>query len=250
MAESTLAVTKTELDIAIADFLGWGRTSGNWSTAQQNRINQARDEGLARFYAAHQWNFLSPATTLTLTADDYTYDLPADFGSMVGDFNYAADESYPQLVQRSPQWIREQLALSDSSGVPAYFAIESKTQTGESAGTRWQALLCPPPQEAWVLHYRYSILRDALSSSYPYPAGGAATRSALMASCLAYADALWNDGVGQWENRYQQELLPLAIKQDGLTRPANLGQMRERSDGQEYERNIDRYSYYNGVLPS
>lgn len=249
MAESSLSVSKTELDIFIADFLGYGRTSTSWSTDQQARIDQARDEGLSRFYNARNWNFLSPATTLTLTVGDYTYDLEDDFGSMATNFNYPADESYSPLTQRNSQWIREQIAMSDTNGIPAFFAVEPKTQTG-STGTRWQVLLYPPPQTAWVMPYRYNILRNALTSTYPYPAGGAAMRTAISGSCLAYADAFWNDNVGGWEQRYQAELLPAAIRADGLTHAHSLGGMEENSDGPSEKRTTERYSQYNGVTPS
>lgn len=248
MAESSLSVGKTEIDAAIGVYLGFGRTSGDWSTEQQYKIDDARNAGVSRFYNERDWNFLSPTTTLTCTADDYTYDLPDDFGSMREDFYFAADKGYAPLTQRPPGYVLGRITDSDTSGVPTYYAIRVKSQTGAS-GTRWELLLYPPPQEAYVLSYRYTVLRDALSSTYPYPAGGAACREAIIAACLAAAERLFNDVIAMQESYYQQQLM-LAIRYDARTQAKSFGQMRDSSDGPGGALPGDHYAYINGALPS
>jgi len=245
MAESSLSVGKTELDAAIGVFLGFGRTSTDWSTEQQYKIDDARNAGTARFYSERDWNFLSPTTTLTCTADDYAYDLPDDFGTMREDFYFAADKGYAPLTQRPPGYVLSRITASDSSGVPTYYAIRPKSQTG-SAGTRWELLLYPPPQDTYVLSYRYTVLRDALTSTYPYPAGGAACREAITAACLAAAERLFNDVIGTQEAYYQQQLM-LAVRFDGRTQTKHYGQMRDTSDGPSGVYPADDFPYLNGV---
>lgn len=248
MAESSLSVGKTELDAAIGVFLGYGRTSTDWSTEQQYKIDDARNAGTARFYSERDWNFLSPTTTLTCTADDYAYDLPDDFGTMREDFYFAADEGHAPLTQRPPGFILARLTGSDTSGVPTWYAIRPKAQTG-AAGTRWEVLFYPPPQEAYVFSYRYTGLRDALSATYPYPAGGAYAREAITAACLAAAERLFNDVIGTHESYYQQQLM-LAVRHDGRTQTKSYGQMIDPSDCPGGALPGDHYAYINGALPS
>ena len=75
MAESTLTDAYTNYREEIAFFLGYGRTSTSWSTAQENTINSCLKSGLRRFYfppklpdqrQAHDWSFLHPVTTLSI----------------------------------------------------------------------------------------------------------------------------------------------------------------------------------------
>jgi hypothetical protein len=76
MAESTLSISRTELRVRIAEFLGYGRTAANWSTDQSSVIDEVLDSGLRRFYFppaiegyafnGHEWTFLKPVDTITL----------------------------------------------------------------------------------------------------------------------------------------------------------------------------------------
>jgi len=247
MAESSLSVGKTEIDAAIGVFLGFGRTSADWSTEQQYKIDDARNAGVARFYSERDWNFLSPTTTLTCVADDYAYDMPDDFGTMREDFYFAADKGYAPLTQRPPGYILSRITASDTSGVPTYYAFRPKAQTG-TTGTRWELLLYPPPQDTYVLSYRYTVLRDALSATYPYPAGGAACREAIIACCLAAAERMFNDSVGVQEGYYQSQLV-LAIRLDGRSQTKSFGMMQDGSDGPGGALPGDHYAYINAALP-
>ena len=243
MAESTLALGRTDLRSQIAVFLGYSRTSTDWSTEQGAKIDQALNEGTAKFYNEREWSFLSPSTTLTCTADDYAYDLSDDFGGMREDFYFAADKTYRALKPRSVGFIRQQIALSDSSGIPQFYAVNPKSQTGVT-GTRWEVLFYPPPNAAFVFTYRYTVLRDALSASYPYPAGSAATRNAILWACLSAADALFNDSQGLAETRYQ-DYLRQAVDFDGRLSPTNLGKLQDTS-AEASTQTPGYYSTYDG----
>ena len=74
MAESTLSVAYSDLREEIAFYLGYGRTSGNWSADQVLSITSVLKSGLRQFYhppklpsdaSAHQWYFMYPSTSLT-----------------------------------------------------------------------------------------------------------------------------------------------------------------------------------------
>lgn len=74
MAESTLSIDYDSLREEIAFYLGYGRSSANWSTDQTSSINSVLKSGLRQFYApprlpgdatTHSWHFMNPVTTLT-----------------------------------------------------------------------------------------------------------------------------------------------------------------------------------------
>ena len=251
MADSSLSITKTELDIFLADHLGWGRTAANWGTTNQARIDQARDSGLSRFYMEHDWSFLRIVTSLTTTADQAADDLPDAFGSLFVPFAFAANKGYTPPVQRPVAFIEDRISESDSSSTPKYYAINAKAQTGV-AGTRYEVLWYPYPDEAFVFTYGYEVQRDALTSSYPYPAGTSEGRQALMWACLAEAEAMWNDGIGIGEQKYA-DALPKALAKDGRRKTGNLGFSRDGSDGIRIRGRYDDQtprSLIDGSLPS
>ena len=74
MAESSLAVTFSELKQAVAHYLGYGLSvAEDWSTNQTAEIEMAIKSGLRQFYfppkifqdkQSHKWSFLTPVTTL------------------------------------------------------------------------------------------------------------------------------------------------------------------------------------------
>ena len=83
MAESTLSVDYDDLREEIAYFLGYGRSSANWSADQTSTISSVLKSGLRQFYnpprlpsdaSAHQWNFMYPVTTLTTGSTTGTMD--------------------------------------------------------------------------------------------------------------------------------------------------------------------------------
>lgn len=246
MAESSLSVSKTEIDILIADYLGYGRTSGSWGTAQTARIGEARKAGILRFYNQHDWSFMAPVTTVTLTEDDGSDDAEDDFGSLRDTFYYAADTGHAPLIVTSVGEIKRMISLSDASGHPTHVAVNPKSQTGDS-GSRYEFLWYPYPDSEYVMTYAYNVLRDDLSSSYPYPAGGAAHRNTVIAACLAEAEKLYDDTQGLWEQTYRDRVAE-SWKQDARLRAKSLGLNRDRSDGPVGRNSAVRYCTYEGSV--
>jgi len=77
MAESTLSMGYAEYRAELGDYLGYGRTTGNWSAAQITQVQAHMDSGLRQFYSppplptkprGHQWTFLHPVTTIATVA--------------------------------------------------------------------------------------------------------------------------------------------------------------------------------------
>ena len=76
MAEPTLSLKYSTLREHIGYMLGFGRTSGSWTSNESADINYVLDRGLAMFYhpeplpgegnVAHEWSFLEPETTFQI----------------------------------------------------------------------------------------------------------------------------------------------------------------------------------------
>jgi len=71
MAESTLSISYEDLGRSTAFYLGFGRkaTTGEGLTASQSaNVLAANNAGYRRFLLAHDWEFVTPRTTITLWA--------------------------------------------------------------------------------------------------------------------------------------------------------------------------------------
>ena len=74
MSESTLTLGYPDYAALIGYYLGYGRTSGNWTPDQQSDIDDCINAGLRQFYypptplnqVNHEWSFLRPITTLPI----------------------------------------------------------------------------------------------------------------------------------------------------------------------------------------
>jgi hypothetical protein len=85
MTESTLSIAYADLTAEVGAFLGYGRTSGNWTSDQTTEIDKIVQSGLRQFYFppmlqgqsnTHEWQFLKPTTSLVAW--------PEVTGTMVG----------------------------------------------------------------------------------------------------------------------------------------------------------------------
>lgn len=246
MAESTYGLAKGDLDERIGHFLGYGPDSANWSSSQQADIDRSREEGLTRFYNSFEWSFLTPAATLSVSADDYDIDLPDNFGWLIDTFHYDSDDVYSSLRMTSVGRIQELRTQSSSSGIPKEFAISVKTNDATTTA-RYEVLLYPTPGSAYTLNYRYRVLRDALTSSQ-YPLGGAIHRNTITEACLAAAESQMDDTAGLHEQKFQM-LLADSIRVDKMNKPKFFGKNLDFSDTDESVYSVQRYCKYNGALP-
>lgn len=221
MAEPTLSIGRPELLAEIGDFVGKSRDSTDWSTTDSNRIAEAIESGSRRFYYpdplpgeehTHVWSFLTPEATLSTVVDDYDYDLPDNFGGILGDeIHFPDDEGYTPIKIKSVGHVMR-LRQHDSDGTPHTAAIRPKTSTG-TTGQRWELLLYPTPDEVLVLQYHYTINPEALSAGGPYPLGGPGHAETLMACCKWAADEIFNNGALGWEEKALRKIVA-SVQQD------------------------------------
>lgn len=202
MAESTLSMEYSDFVTEVADYLGYSEVT------QIDRINFAIKEGLRQFYfpppidtsgKSHRWSFLQNEYQLLTVADTWQYDLPDLFGSPIGNelqFGEASNCVYSVIIT-GVQQIRNKRQLTDSTGRPQFAAIRPKNPmqpNPATGGERFEIILHPTPDAVYTLYLPYSVLTPIISEDYPYPLGGAAHSSTILASCLAAAEASQRDG--------------------------------------------------------
>lgn len=256
MSESSLSLAYSNIATAVAQFLGWNTTLSSLSTAETNAVYRAIDSGYRRVITAvdprtgkkHRWSWLFTSSTIVTTADDSTYDLPDDFGSMAGDIYYPADEGRDPLRNVGYAKVLELLAQSDTDGYPEVYCIRWDKSFDGTAGQRAQITLYPTPDSAWTFVYRYKVLvPENIRSATAYPRGGMEHAELFRQAAVAAADLQENDNLGAQEQMYK-EMLIQSIESDKENYPDVIGYNGDGS--QDGTRSLSYYGQYNGVTPT
>lgn len=251
MAESSLSVGYADLCAEVGFFLGYGRTSANWSVAQSTLIDKLVQSGVRRVYyppaidgqlVAQDWSWLHPTSTLSLTADDGDYDLPDDFGRLIGNIHYEPDEQRASIAVVSVGDLLEMRAHSDKEGAPTYVAVRYKS-SDRTTGQRQEALFWPEPDASYTVYYEYEAYSGALSDTYPYPLGGMQLAELYIESCLAVAEQRVNDAPGVHSAAFQSLLID-ALLRDRKRGARNFGHMGHCENYIERIRHGDTGSSY------
>lgn len=232
MAESGLSIGFVDLKQAIGRLLGYGTTAGNWSSAQIATIEDLVQSGIRRVYyppltipqiSGHNWSWLRPYTTLALVDEDHDYDLPDNFGRMIGSFHYDADEYRSSIIEIASGILLEKRSQYDKAGYPEYVAIRYKTED-RTTGSRQEAIFYPTPDADKTVHYSYEAYSGPLSDAYPYPLGGMELAELFIESCLAVTELYMRDEIGI-HNQQFKEMLIEAVMRDRGRGAKHFGQM-------------------------
>jgi len=258
MAESSLSVGLPELKQEVGYFLGHGRGGvafADWAARTPDptdEVESVLQSGVRRVYypmgagAGYEWSFLRPTTTLEITDGTGDYDLPDDYGQLIGDLHYPADENRRAIVRVRLGAILEMRSRNDRSDYPAYAAIRSKASTGVT-GQRSEILFWPEPSADKTLTYSYEAYSGALTDAAPYPLGGMYLAELYTESCLAVAEQRLNNEVGLHTQAYQV-LLADAIARDRKKGARVFGQMGHREPTYERRCPRDFEITYGGVV--
>ncbi len=193
MAESTLSLKFLDFKKEVGGFLGFQRTEADWSTVDAALVDDFVHAGVRQVYAARDWSFLRPTTTLSTVAGDKDYDLADDFAHLCGDITFDPGEGiYPALTIRSESFIRRAWQNNSSTARPVYAATRPKTHDGTD-GQRQELILYPIPDAVYVLNIPTRILPAKLTTAAPYPYGGSVHSELFTESCLSIAEARAND---------------------------------------------------------
>ena len=219
MSESSLSIGFAELQVEVGGFLGYGRTP-NWSTAREALIDSIVQSGVRRVYyppstgegvSGYEWSWLQPTTTLPIVSGTSDYDLPDDFGRLVGPFHFPAEEYRRPAIEISVSKILQLRTYSFQTGGPYYVATRFKLSDG-SAGQKQEALFFPEPNEAWTMIYEYEAYNSALSDSFPYPLGGMKLSELYIESCLAVAESRTEDELSIHTQTFQALLIDAVVR--------------------------------------
>lgn len=257
MAESSLSIGFPELQSEVGFFLGYGRA--DWSAAKEADIDRIIQSGIRRVYypsalsvemAGYEWSWLKPTETIDIESGEADYDLPDDFGRLIGGIHYSPGEYRQSISIVSVGKILAMRANSSLTGAPAFAATRYKSSTGVN-GQRQEILFFPEPDSDWTLYYEYEAYSGALSDTYPYPLGGMQLAELYIESCLAAAEERLTDEVGVHAERYKA-LLVDAIARDKKRGTRNFGSMGnvERGGGVSFRRGWGSSTYpitYHGV---
>jgi len=242
-AAVSASITYSKLKEAIGLYLGYWTNADGWTITTANQkvdIDDIIEAGLRRFYVpppiqpaktAHEWSFLRPVTSLVMTAETTTYDLPADYAGIEGGFSYATGEDvlYNPIHVTSEQEVRQRLIDNDSTGVPTLAGIRPKSMN-YTTGTRYEVLFWLAPDENYTVYYRYRVGFQMISDANPYPPGGLEHGHTIMEACLAEAETTVPDAVGIHNARYQEFLRASIARDASLACPETLGLNVDRSD--------------------
>lgn len=241
MAESSNSLSRVELKIEVADFLGYTRDSSNWSTDQTTRVESCVDNGIRQFYSppklpeqiqrgepAHEWSFLKPWTTLSISSGDWNSTAPDDFANFAASRLYYTASSTVYVDVTSASEVMRLREHGTSSSRPEKIALRPAASDG-SDGQRYQFVWWPTADDDYTLNYPYYVLQDATTNANPYPLGGAAHALTVQAACLAWADDHYK--AGQYGRRADfLDRLRWSIDHDRRFGAQRFGLMHDDSD--------------------
>lgn len=251
MAESSLTLGYTELRQAIGHYLDFGSVVNDWTATQVTEIDVILQTGYRRVLyppavgdipVGYEWSFLRPTTTLAIVTDDGDYDLPDDFGRLVGEFHYEADEHKASIRLISLAALLDMRSHEDLNSYPTFAAIRYKSSDG-SAGQLQEVLFYPEPDDDYTLSYSYDAYTSALSAGVAYPLGGMQMSELYKESCLAVAESRNGDEIGL-HNSLFKALLVDAIARDkkrGTKNFGNMGQPRSVTEDSKWRRGKELY---------
>ena len=262
--ESTLSLTYADIRKEIGWFLFGERTSSNWTSDEGSQIDDIVKSGLRNFYhpaptqtapTGHKWTFLEPTTTLSTVANTSDYTLSADFGGLIGQMTYSADDSrwFPiEITGEHRIRVLRQRDYSDLSSDPKLAAIRPISSSGAN-GQRFQLMLYPKPDKAYTLSYRYHALPGKIDASYPYPKGGAAHAETILESCLAIAEARMDNNAGIHAAAFQNRLNASIVYDQLMHTPERMGYNGDGSDQDAWSEQQNRFMNgdvvrYNGTF--
>lgn len=236
MAESTLSLQFTDFQAEVGEYLGEQRSG--WDTPTTNRINavinQAYPEALYPQplngkEKGHQWSFLEPIVTLTTTAAEYAYDLPDNYGAILGPLTWDdANVGGGVIPIVSEGKIRQMRQGSDVTGRPTHAATRTKT-FDPTVGQRSEIIFFPTPDGEYDLSYRSSlIVALKLDATNKFPIGGMSFGRVVLAACLAVAERKYRRGENTMQAAFMTSLAA-EISRDLQNAPEYFGYNGDRS---------------------
>lgn len=150
--------------------------------------------------------------TFQITADG-SYRLPDDFGGLIGDVYFQANDGlWLPLANTGVAELLQMLQASTATARPTICAVEPLVVTG-NIGQRSDLVVFRIPDTDYTVRYQYQVLPDNLVTNV-YPYGGARHAETIKYACLSAMERSKHQlPDGPYQRQYQR-LLALSIKAD------------------------------------
>ncbi|KKN54706.1 hypothetical protein LCGC14_0589750 [marine sediment metagenome] len=185
----------------------------------------------------------SSSTVVTVTSDasadsgeafqitaDGSYRLPDDFGGLIGDVYFQANDGlWLSLSSTGVAELLELLQVSTSTGRPTVCTVEAINVSG-LIGQRFDLLTWRIADSNYTVRYQYQVLPDQLvANGYPY--GGARHAETIKYACLAAMERSKQQlADGPYQRQYNR-FLALSIRADQRGRAGSLGLLVDARPG-------------------
>lgn len=234
----SLTVTYDDLRRELGRFLGWGRDPNTWTEDQKIDAEDIIKSALRRIYwpvdsvggkLDYQWSFLARIGEMSVAATQDIYELPEEFGDIIGRFYYVHQIGYMPIEIVPVRLVLESKSRFTASSIPKIAALVPSYDDG-SRKQKWHVVFWPTPDGHYRLRYSYNLSMDAaLDSTKPYPPGGNQYGELFIEAVLSAAEIKLMDQPGlHWEN-FRLELAS-AIERDARSNTVEtLGYNDDRS---------------------
>lgn len=198
-ATGTIGIVSGVVTLTNGVWPSWASTGALMSGGQSYGNVASRDSNTQITLADLTVNVSAGAT---YSLGKFAYDLPDNFGRLVGGFHYEPVTYRRPISIISAGRIEDYLARINTTGTPHEAAVRYKSSDG-TTGQRQEVLFFPIPSADWRLQYEYEAYSGALSDTFPYPLGGMQLAELYTESCLAIAETRINDEIGQHQQQFQ-----------------------------------------------
>lgn len=222
VAGDTLAVCYDDLKKLVARFLGYD--TAHLTEAQTDEVDDCIQSGIRNYYYPSniegvdpnfEWSFIRQSGSLTTEAGVAEYTLPDGFGRIAGQLTY-------DIVRHGPVGgipvipygdIKVMLERNPALRNTPRFAATISLQSFGSRGQEKKIVFFPTPDR----EYDIGFVCDADTGKIdpvnrPFPLGGAMHAELIRESCLASAEQLVNDEVGQHTQKFASLLASIVAK--------------------------------------
>ena len=179
---------------------------------------------------------VAASTSYNLHKDDY--DLPDDFGSIIGSFSFAQkDNAWHACKVVGENRIRE-LRQRDfnqnfASGDPQFAAIRAKNKTDANIGTRSEVLFWPTVTSTATVSYRYRVSVNKPIGPNDFVAGMPMHAETILYSCLSEAERRMDGERGVMWEKFMELLTSSVMRDQQDNKPEILGYNADDSEGRE-----------------
>lgn len=216
-AESTLSFQLSRLLREAGRKLDYGRDSANWTTEQATDVAEIVDTAQRWVDLPNNgyiWSYMRPTGTLTTEDGEGDYELPGNFGGIVGESMSLDYDSCINRVVVVPEYMVRRNRTVDTSGIPRMVALRPKANTSPATPQRWEAMVWPTPDQEYTITYRYRLLPSALRFDNEHPYGGLPMMELYLQAVRAAVEQFDKDAAGE-EYALFQAMLKEAIAADG-----------------------------------